>query len=244
MPQMTVVIPCFNEAERLPRDQVLALAAAEGVNVLCVDDGSRDRTLEVLRDLEAQSAGRVQVLALPRNGGKGEAVRQGLLEGLRGGAAWVGFLDADFATPGEELLRLRGEMDARGAAVGMGARIARAGAQIDRKASRHYTGRVFATLASMVLGLAIYDTQCGAKLFAANAALREALAEPFHSRWSFDVELLGRLLSGAAALPPEQVYEMPLERWTDVGGSKLSLGAMLRSTAELASIGLALRRRR
>ena len=68
------------------------------------------------------------------------------------------------------------------------------GTDIRRSAVRHYTGRLFATAGSLVLGVPVYDTQCGAKAFRVTDALRAALAEPFVSRWAFDVEVLGRLL--------------------------------------------------
>ena len=62
--------------------------------------------------------------------------------------------------------------------------------------ARHYVGRLFATASSLILDMTVYDTQCGAKVLRAGPALRAALATPFHSRWAFDVELLGRLHNG------------------------------------------------
>ena len=91
------------------------------------------------------------------------------------------------------------------------------GHRIERSWARHYLGRLFATASSQVLGLPVYDTQCGAKVFRDGPALRAALATPFTSRWAFDVELLGRLGTGA----DRRFLEVPLERWHDVGGSKL-----------------------
>jgi dolichyl-phosphate beta-glucosyltransferase len=91
----------------------------------------------------------------------------------------------------------------------------------------------------------VYDTQCGAKFFRATPALSRALDRPFRSRWAFDVELLGRLLSGGAeALREDDLLEVPLRRWTHVGGSKLRPLAMLRAGADLAVIALDLARER
>ena len=73
--------------------------------------------------------------------------------------------------------------------------------------------------ASIILKLPVYDTQCGAKAFRASAALSRALEEPFHARWAFDVELIGRLL--ANGLGCRDFVEVPLRRWVDVGGSRL-----------------------
>lgn len=244
---MFVVIPCYNEAERLSEAQVLALAEEPSARVLLVDDGSTDGTAALLtRIAERAPAGKVHVLALPKNGGKAEAVRAGLLDALGRGAAVVGYADADFATPPAELLRLKRELDDAGARAALGARVARLGADIDRNASRHYLGRVFATGASMVLGLSVYDTQCGAKLFRDTPALRHALGQPFSSRWSFDVELIGRLIAGGpgvAPLRPTDMIEVPLRIWADVSGSKLGVRGALRGGVDLMSLGARVARR-
>lgn len=247
MSTVFVVIPCYNEAERLSEAHVLALAEEPSTTVLLVDDGSTDGTAALLRRIaERAPAGKVHVLVLPQNGGKAEAVRAGLLDALGRGATVVGYADADFATPPTELLRLKRELDASGAQVALGARIARLGANIDRKASRHYLGRVFATGASMVLGLAVYDTQCGAKLFRDTPALRHALGQPFSSRWSFDVELLGRLTVGGAGAPPlrpADMIEVPLRTWVDVGGSKLGVHGAVKAGLDLMALGARVVRR-
>jgi dolichyl-phosphate beta-glucosyltransferase len=112
---------------------------------------------------------------------------------------------------------------------------------------RHYLGRIFASIASMVLTLHVYDTQCGAKVMRSSSALHDALREPFLSRWAFDVELLGRLLAGSADVAPvskDAFLEVPLEEWRDVAGTKLRLGSMVGATAHLLSIGRALQGRR
>ncbi len=244
---MIVVIPCYNEAERLSEELVLALCRDPEVGVLLVDDGSQDGTADLLRRIaEHAPVGRVRALILPDNRGKAEAVRVGMLDALAKGADVVGYADADFATPPDEIFHLRDDLEASGAAVALGARIARLGARIDRKASRHYLGRVFATGASVILGLAVYDTQCGAKLFRDTPALRNALARPFSSRWAFDVELIGRLTSGgdgAAPIRPDQMIEVPLRSWVDVPGSKLSARGALKAGVDLMALGARVARR-
>jgi dolichyl-phosphate beta-glucosyltransferase len=95
------------------------------------------------------------------------------------------------------------------------------------------------------LGLPVYDTQCGAKLFHRGDALTAALAAPFSSRWAFDVELLDRLVhprSGVSPVAESRIREEPLLTWTDVPGSKLHPLAAIRGGLDL--LGLALRRRR
>jgi dolichyl-phosphate beta-glucosyltransferase len=134
-----------------------------------------------------------------------------------------------------------------GILVATGARVLLSGRDIARRPGRHYLGRLFSTVASFILRAAIYDTQCGAKFFRDGAVLREALSEPFRSRWAFDVELLGRLLVGAPGVPgvrTSQLVEVPLRRWVDVRGSKLGPGDMVRAGFDLLGIQRALSARR
>ncbi len=235
-----IVVPCFNEAARLRPDGFGPLAEHPEIELLFVDDGSTDDTRRVLEGLAARWP-RAHVLALPANGGKGEAVRRGMLDGLARGAACVGYLDADLATPADEMLRLRDELlGAAGASAVLASRVALLGRDIQRNPARHYLGRVFATTASVVLGLPVYDTQCGAKLFRRTPALERALAEPFHSRWIFDVELIGRLAPGHGE--PNGIIEVPVRVWHDVKGSKLRAREMARAAVEMARIGVELGR--
>jgi glycosyltransferase involved in cell wall biosynthesis len=232
--RVEIVVPCYNEAERLDLQLVRTLVDHPEITALLVDDGSTDRTAERIAEIQAEIAAdlgdRVRFLGLPKNGGKAEAVRQGMLDALAHGAEVTGYLDADFATPPEEAHRLLSAMKTTGAKAVLGARVARLGARIDRSPMRHYLGRLFVTVASTSLGVAVYDSQCGAKLFSDTPAFRLALSQPFASRWAFDVELLGRLFAGGEGAPPlreEDCLELPLRAWKDVAGSKLSRSAMI-----------------
>ena len=101
-------------------------------------------------------------------------------------------------------------------------------------------GRLFANVASFVLGLRLYDTQCGAKMFRVSSRPATAFEEPFLARWIFDVELFARMQASSfdfGAAPLEQIlYECPLEHWEDVAGSKLKATDFLRAPAELVEI--------
>lgn len=237
-----LVVPCFNEAERLDlRAFTTFLDAASDVSIEFVDDGSTDATGTVLDEFAARHVGRVSVLHLRRNRGKGEAVRQGMLSAMQRSPDFVGYWDADLATPLDaveqfrELLRARSELN-----LVMGSRVALLGRHINRKLARHLAGRAFATAASLALGLVVYDTQCGAKLFRATAETVGLFEQPFRSRWVFDVEILARIVSDAAAFraqPVEQIiYECPLDRWQDVRGSQLKPSDFIRAATDLASI--------
>jgi dolichyl-phosphate beta-glucosyltransferase len=242
-----VVVPCYNEAERLQRETFLAMAGEVDARLLMVDDGSTDGTGRLLAELASASDGRISVLDLPRNRGKAEAVRRGLLVAIEGGAAIVGYLDADLSTPPSEMGRLLETLSTREAQLVMGARVALLGRRVERSPVRHYLGRVFATLVSLILRLPVYDTQCGAKAMRVTPALRAALAQPFLSRWAFDVELIGRLTIGTTtvpAIPVQTIIEVPLEVWCDVKGSKVRLPDMIQALFQLAAINGDLSRRR
>ena len=113
------------------------------------------------------------------------------------------------------------------------------GRHIARNPWRHYSGRLFATAASTVLGLPVYDTQCGAKLFRVTPLLPSIFATPFVARWIFDVEILARFLSTDRRGPAHvatSLYELPLDEWIDVQGSKLRTKDFARAALDLARI--------
>lgn len=247
MSKTLIVVPCYNEEHRLREQEFLPLLARSELELLFVDDGSRDGTKAVLHAIAARGGPRVQVMELGQNRGKAEAVRRGMLAAFARGADIAGYMDADASTPAREILRLLAALEERAADVVLGSRIRLLGSDVRRQRSRHYLGRLFATAASLVLDLPVYDTQCGAKLFRRSATLSAALGTPFGSRWVFDVELLGRLLvgyGGTLPVPAEKFLELPLSEWFDVAGSKLGPSDMLRSGLELLRIGTNLRRER
>jgi dolichyl-phosphate beta-glucosyltransferase len=246
-PCAAIAVPCFNEAGRLGVEQLLALSRSLGHLVL-VDDGSTDDTHVQLEALAASAApGTVEVIRLPSNAGKAEAVRVGMQRALESGAPVVGYFDADLATPTAELERMVELLDADPSRqVVLASRVGLLGYRIERRMTRHYLGRVYATAASLTLGIPVYDTQCGAKVFRSGPELAAALEQSFPDRWSFDVELLARLLYPAPlqrAVDVSQIVEMPLREWRDVGGSKLGLVSGVRATLALAGVRRRIRRR-
>ncbi len=241
-----VVVPCYNEAQRLDVERFRALGGSERIRLLFVNDGSTDDTGSVLKALST-SADAVDVLELPRNVGKAEAVRLGLVSAVESGAPIVGYYDADLATPPHELLRLLDILEAKPElSVVTAARVALLGRDIVRRATRHYLGRFFATGAALVLRQRIYDTQCGAKLFRVTPSFIAATAKPFQSSWIFDVELIGRLLRGsdsAEPVPTSAFEEIPLREWHHVSGSKLGVRQMVRALVDLLLLEMQLNRR-
>jgi dolichyl-phosphate beta-glucosyltransferase len=227
----TVVVPCFNEAARFPqrafRDY---LAEASNTRFIFVNDGSSDSTLAVLEQLRITFPAVIEVLDRKTNCGKGEAVRHGILEALQDSrlqrtASAVGFWDADLATPLSAIPDLLAALNSKPEIqMVFGSRVKLMGRDIERKSSRHYLGRVFATVVSTLLRLPIYDTQCGAKLFRADAETARLFADPFSSRWVFDVEILARFIgerNGDIDSIRRSIFEFPLFAWRDIEGSKL-----------------------
>lgn len=242
-----VVVPCYNEAERLqPYRFSEFLSECQQIDFLFVNDGSSDDTLRVLETLRAKHPDRIEILDKQRNGGKGEAVRSGLLHIMAlGRVAYTGFWDADLATPLNVIPQLLVKLIEEPALeMVFGSRVRLLGHAIHRKAVRHYLGRCFATAVSIVLGLPIYDTQCGAKLFRITPALQSILALPFQTRWIFDVEVIARFLAfhnKDASFALRGIYEKPLPRWEDVAGSKVRPSDFFVAFYELLKIRKAFR---
>jgi len=214
--ELSVVIPAYNEAERLPPylasvREYLDARYPERYEVLVVDDGSGDGLAEILTAASAQWP-RLRVLTHARNQGKGAAVRTGVLaaEGQR-----ILFADADGATPIEEEKRLA-EAIQGGADVAIGSRLVAAGVERSRSWARGLAGRMFAAVARRLLGLDVLDTQCGFKMFRAEPARRlfSAAREP---RYLFDLEVLA-----LAARHQYRVAEVPI-RWREIPGGHLRL---------------------
>ncbi|MGH7272648.1 MAG: glycosyltransferase, partial [Polyangiaceae bacterium] len=220
--RISFVIPCFNEETRL---NIAAFQSARlrehGIDLLFVDDGSTDRTAAILKGLHRDDPERLRILSLERNVGKAEAVRRGVLDALGRSPEAIGFWDADLATPLSEMpafVNVLAEHPEVGFVIG--SRVKLMGRVIERRAWRHYLGRVFATAAAGALDLPVYDTQCGAKLLRVTEGVKRIFETPFLSRWVFDVELIARYVSldprgrGDAA---RSLYELPLLQWIDVG---------------------------
>jgi glycosyltransferase involved in cell wall biosynthesis len=230
--RVTVVVPCYNEEKRLDVAAFRGFSDFNGADFLFVNDGSTDGTLDLLR------SSNLNVLDLEHNSGKAEAVRRGIVQAMADGADVVGFWDADLATPLDEIPAFLDIFASRpNIEMVLGARVRLLGRDIQRHASRHYFGRVGATLISQTLGLAVYDTQCGAKLFRVNDTMRAIFATPFLSRWIFDVEILARFLQlrGRSDVV-HAIYELPIKTWHDVAGSKVKSRDFVRALRDLSKI--------
>ena len=232
--RVSVVVPCFNEEKRIDlRSFEDFLSSNPNYKIIFVNDGSTDNTLSVLGEL-AQKSSSVHIINLENNVGKAEAVRQGMLYSFNQGAEISGYFDADLATPLSEIPRLVEVLESDSSIdIVMGSRVNLLGRDIQRKPIRHYLGRVFATMASIILKIPVYDTQCGAKFFRNISAVKSSFDDSFTVKWTFDVLLLKRYLKAGDI---SKIYELPLNRWVDVAGSKVKPTDFLKAILELYKI--------
>lgn len=188
-PNYSIVIPAFNEAGRIPATlkSVVDCVRERGwsAEVVVVDDGSTDKTAQMVRDFAAD-APEVRLLQNPGNKGKGYSVRSGMLQAL---GEVVMFTDADLSAPMEEAERLFAAI-AAGADIAIGSRWLESGRQTHRQPFyRQFFGRCFNAVTRLVMGLKFADTQCGFKAFT-RAAAQTVFQLQTIERWGFDPEIL------------------------------------------------------
>ena len=225
---LSIVIPAYNEERRLPPtlDRILEYLKSEGFSdweVLVVDDGSRDRTADVVRHYGASDE-RIQLIENPGNRGKGYAVRSGMLQAVKD---WVLVTDADLSAPIEELSRLTDGVRLQDAAVAIGSRaVDRSLVTVHQPAFREFSGRFFNIVMRLVTGMPFRDTQCGFKLFRRDAA-QAVFSRQRIEGFGFDVEdlMIARTLGF-------KVIEVGV-RWANVEGTKVSLASGLRSFSDV-----------
>ena len=225
---VAIIVPCFNEERRFPIDYWSEILATENqIKWLFVNDGSSDDTHSILKELcSGKSA---QVLNLPKNIGKGNAIRHGFLEITHNEPEIrvLGYLDSDGAFGKDDVFRLAeliirkldDSADSKLDAV-ISSRVSLSGRTISRKVSRHYIGRIIATLLTNKWKGAPYDTQSGYKLFSNSNAFRSSISDEFTTRWFVDIEILTRI--GIYNKGRLSIWEEPLYFWRDIGGSKLN----------------------
>lgn len=194
--------------------------------VIVVDDGSTDRTAALVRDYSKEDS-RFRLLENPGNQGKGYAVRQGM---RAASFEWRLMTDADLSTPIDEVRKLYKAIEAQNASVAIGSR-ALDRRLVDRHQSmfREFGGRLFNVLMRAVTGLPFKDTQCGFKLYSADAA-KVIFTRQILTGFSFDVEDV--YLAYKLGL---RVAEVPV-RWANAEGTKVTLGSTVRAFADLLAI--------
>jgi glycosyltransferase involved in cell wall biosynthesis len=243
MGKTAIIIPCYNESSRLRVEEFAACINTNGnVYFIFVNDGSTDNTGAVIQALYNTFPDRIIFIEFEKNSGKAEAVRQGILKALEMDFENIGYFDADLSTPLNAINKFCELLDKPQTTIVMGARVKLLGRKIERKAFRHYLGRAFAACASIILGVPVYDTQCGAKIFKNTKDLNIIFSKPFITNWIFDVEVLARFkllkLDESKGWIEESVIEYPLEEWIHVSGSHLKFIHYVTALSDLIKIFL------
>lgn len=230
MVALSVVIPAYNEQARLPGtlDAVLNYLSRSELSweLVVVDDGSSDGTVGVVEQYSARYPA-VRLLRNPGNRGKGYAVRNGMLAAH---GEWILFTDADLSAPIEEFPKLLSAAEGGGAAIAIGSRaVDRRLITVRQSWMREQSGKMFNLFMRTITGLGFLDTQCGFKLYRADAA-REVFSRQLLDGFSFDVEDL--VIAKMRNIP---AVEVPV-RWSNAEGSKVSLGHGMKAFGDVLQI--------
>jgi glycosyltransferase involved in cell wall biosynthesis len=213
---LTIVVPAFNEANRLPATLPRFASFCEArpnTDVLIVNDGSADNTGAVI-DAFAREHPAVRAIHNARNHGKGYALRQGVMDAR---SEWILLTDADLSTPLEEIDKLFTAVGRTGASIAIGSRaIDRRVVGVRQSAPREWSGRFFNVVMRTVTGLPFRDTQCGFKLYRREAA-HIVFPRQRLDGFAADVENLM-----AARVHGLGVVEVPV-RWDNVEGTRVNL---------------------
>lgn len=232
---MIIIIPCFNEFQRIDKQAYINFLKNNlDVNLVFSDDGSIDDTISVLKEIKASHKNRVHIYVSNRNRGKAEAIKSGVLylknRNLKPNK--IAYIDADLAVSLEECYSISKNLNDK-ILFAFGSRISKVDNTIIRSPFRHYSGRMIATLISNIFGIAVYDTQCGCKIFKSDLAYK-VFEKPFISKWLFDVEIFFRIINLYSKTELKHIArEIPLESWIDAGGSKVKLTYFFRMWYDL-----------
>lgn len=233
-----VVIPCYNEEERLlSKAFINYIDKNTGYHLCFVNDGSKDRTLEVLKTLQKGREDFITVYNCEKNGGKAEAVRLGMLHmAKKEDLDYIGFLDADLSTDLEDFDDLVKTIETSKFKIVSGSRIARMGANITKESARKMISLTINFIIRKILKMDFKDTQCGAKIFHKDV-INIAFSQKFVTQWIFDVEIFKRMSQYYGLTKAKTMLcEQPLKRWIHADGSKLSMKDSIKIIGQLAQI--------
>ncbi|WP_394972379.1 glycosyltransferase [uncultured Croceitalea sp.] len=234
-----VVIPCYNEEERLLSNEFKTFANSNlGYHLCFVNDGSTDNTLKVLHELRIGNETNISIYNCKENGGKAEAVRLGINHLIKDQQFnYVGFLDADLSTDFKDFDDLVKTIENSEFKIVSGSRIARMGADITKESARKIISMTINKIIQTILGMPFKDTQCGAKIMNREIA-KEMFQKKFVTKWLFDVEVFMRMRKFYGKAKARQaICEQPLKRWIHADGSKLSMKDSIKILGQLGLLG-------
>lgn len=238
-----VVIPCYNEEERLSSTEFKDFAHKNlGYHLCFVNDGSTDKTLEVLEELRKGNESNISVFNCEKNGGKAEAVRQGMLHLHKDSQFdYLGFLDADLSTDFRDFDDLVQTLEKSDFKIVSGSRMSRMGADITKESARKIISMTINLIIRSILRMPFNDTQCGAKIMTRDV-VPMLFEKAFITKWIFDVEIFMRMRKHYGKVKVLQlICEQPLKRWIHADGSKLSMKDSVKIVGQLAKIAISYR---
>jgi CheY-like chemotaxis protein len=233
-----VVIPCYNEEERLLSTKFTDYINKNSGYYLCfVNDGSTDKTLKILKELQKGREDFITVYDCKKNGGKAEAVRLGMLHmATKEDLDYLGFLDADLSTDLADFDDLVKTIEHSEFQIVSGSRIVRMGANITKGTARKIISLTINCIIRNILSMDFKDTQCGAKIFHKDV-INIAFKNKFVTKWIFDVEIFKRMTQYYGLKEAKKMLcEQPLKRWIHADGSKLTIKDSINIMGQLAQI--------
>ncbi|MEP1487430.1 MAG: response regulator [Algibacter sp.] len=235
-----VVIPCYNEEDRLLSKEFIDFVDSNlGYHLCFVNDGSTDKTLEVLNILQKDRETNISVFNCEKNGGKGEAVRQGVLHLAKDPQLdYIGYLDADLSTDFRDFDDLVKTIETSDFKIVSGSRMSRMGADITKESARKIISKTINLIIRTILGMSFNDTQCGAKIMDKDI-VKHMFKDKFITRWIFDVEIFIRMRKHYGKKKAiSYICEQPLKRWIHADGSKLSMKDSIKIVGQLGQIAI------
>jgi len=232
-PKTYVIVPCFNEENRLDTDYWNRIVGENDFTWVFVDDGSTDQTTKKLSEIK-----NITALRLEKNSGKGEALRFGTnyVFGISSAEEiYVAYLDADGAFNSQDIKRIFSIFEEK-ITTGLyqsvwASRVALSGRKITRSLVRHYLSRAIISIIGFTDKNLPYDSQTGFKIFLINSDSRLIFKDKFKTRWFFELEIRNRW--GKLKHNKLSIWEEPLDYWKDIGGSKVNGKQVLRILVEL-----------
>lgn len=235
-----VVIPCYNEENRLPVNEFKTFIHKNlGYHLCFVNDGSKDNTLGVLEEIRKTNEDRVSIFNCEKNVGKAEAVRLGMLHLAKENQFdYIGFLDADLATNFDDFDELVQTINNSNYKIVSGSRISRMGATIQKESARKLISNSINLIIRKALQMDFKDTQCGAKIMT-KEIVEKTFQKKFLTKWLFDVEIFMRMKKVYGSDKAKNfICEKPLNRWMHVDGSKLSFKDSVKIVGQISQIVL------
>lgn len=230
-----IIVPCFNEERRICTNSFVEFAKSnDNISFIFVNDGSTDKTMDVLRTMNSISE-KCAFLDLPVNQGKASAVLEGMLHAHAKGFAHMGYLDADLTIPLETAKEMLTTLKDKNVEFVFASRTKRFKKKKGQNFFRQTVGHTFSLLSRSAIQMPVRDTQCGAKFFT-SASVPVLFNAKFISKWIFDVEIFFRFKDHFNENVHRYFYEFPLDYWEDNNESKVKFKDYLKVPYNLMTI--------